>query len=430
VPSPTPGSASNAPRTLLLTLVFAPDSVSTAIIVTELARQLHAKGHEMIVMTTTPHYNEDPDSLAAQPLRPRWGSWLQQSDYQGIPVFHARVAQKGSRVIKRLLDYFGFHVLSTLGGLWYGGRYRIVLAPSPPLTIGFSAMLLAWARRARFVYNVQEIYPDIAVSLGMLKNGLLIRLLESAERFIYARAAKVVVISERFRGRLLAKGVPAEKLCVIPNFVDVDVITPRPRRNGFSSAHGLDDRFVILYAGNIGLTQDFDTMLAAAERLKDRPEICFLIVGDGARRTWLAGRIAALPSPNVRLLPYQPRGSVPDLYATADVCLVPMLGGTAHDTFPSKIYTIMAAGRPAIVCADAGSELARVVEETGCGTVVTPGDPEALAAAVRESRDRIDAWRARGLEARQYVVRHHSPAVVAQQYHDLLAALDPDRPRP
>ena len=351
------------PSVLLISLVFSPDGVSTASIVSELAKQLCHLGHPVRVFTTTPHYNRDPDILAMQSLRPKWGRLLFQSEYHAIQVYHARMPSKGRRMIARLGDYLGFHAISTVAGARLGGNYEVVLAPSPPLTIGLSAMVLARLRRVPFVYNVQEIYPDIAVSLGMLRNRWLIRLLEGLERFVYAQAQAVVVISESFRKQLLAKGVPAEKLHVIPNFVDVEFVQPGDRTNDFSTQHGLDNRFVVSFAGNLGLTQDLETIVAAARLLRDLPEVRFLIVGDGARRSWLREQLARETLENVQLLPYQPRSVVPLIYASSDLCLVTMKRDTTRDTFPSKIYTIMAAGRPALVSADADSELAWLIEE-------------------------------------------------------------------
>lgn len=415
------------PKILLISLVFAPDGVSTAMLLTELAVQLHKLGHDLVVVTTTPHYNQDGDALNAQPLSSRWGSFLMQSDCQGIPVYHARVRPKGTRVLSRLFDYINFHIIGTLAGLRLGGKYEIVLAPSPPLTVGLSAMILAWARRAPFIYNVQEIYPDLAVELGVLKNRLLIRILERLERFIYARAKVVVVISEKFRQRILAKGVPERKLAVIPNFVDGQEVQPGQRHNAFSRQQGLDDIFVVQYAGNIGLTQDLETIIAAAQLLQNIPEIYFFIVGDGARREWLVQQIKELKLKNIRWLPYQPRNIMPLLYASSDICLVPLRPNMARDTFPSKIYTIMAAGRPALVAADPDSELAALVAKTNCGVAVPPGDPSALADTIRSLYSRQNELQEMGKRGREFVVQYHSPQAVARQYHDLIMSVAQNR---
>lgn len=423
----TPERRPDRPKILLISLVFAPDGVSTAILLTELAAQLRQRGHELVVVTTTPHYNQDMETLRAQPLASRWGSILMQSDCRGIRVFHARVRPKGKKILARLLDYIGFHMVGTLAALRLGGQYDIVLAPSPPLTIGLSAMILAWARRVPFIYNVQEIYPDLAVELGVLKNRLLIRLLQHLERFIYARARVVVVISEKFRQRLLAKGVPARKLAVIPNFVDVHEVQPGNRRNEFSRCHGLDELFVVQYAGNIGLTQDFETIMAAARLLRNIPDIFFLLVGDGTRRAWLAQTLEKIGLRNMRWLPYQPRSIMPQLYAGSDICLVPLGRNMARDTFPSKIYTIMAAGRPALVSADPDSELAAIVAQANCGVAVAPGAPVALADAIRTMYSRPDELREMGRRGRQFVENNYSPAAVADQYHALIESVTANR---
>jgi colanic acid biosynthesis glycosyl transferase WcaI len=405
---------------LLLTLVFAPDGVSTSILMTELALELREFGHDITVLTTTPHYNVDPEARARQPLVREWGGLLYRSDCEGIPVYHAAIPVKGSRVGARLLDYARFHAISTLAGLVLIRRPDVILAPSPPLTIGLSAWALSLARRASFIYNVQEIYPDVAVSLGVLKNRHVIRAMESLERFIYARSRVVTVISERFRRRLLSKGVPSEKLKVIPNFVDSNFIQPGSRHNDFSTAHSLDDQFVVLYAGNIGLTQGLETILSAAQRLTHQSDLRFVIVGDGTRRGWLEDKLDREHLTNVMLLPYQPRSVVPQIYASSDICLVPLKRGTAQETFPSKIYTIMAAGRPIVASADPDSELAWVVQEADCGWVVPPDDPISLAEMLAATYERRTELASRGQNGRDYVMAHHSRRAVVAQYDSLI----------
>ena len=416
-------------RILLYTLVFSPDGVSTAQLLTDLAVDLQALGHDVTVLTTTPHFNVDAETRARQPLTRRWGTILQESRCGGIPVYHVPMREKGRRVLARLVDYAGFHVASVCAGAVIGRGFDLVLAPSPPLTMGVGAWLIGLMRRAPFVYNVQEIYPDVAIRLGVLRNRSLIRLMVRLERFTYRRARRVVVISERFRRGLLAKGVPAEKLVVIPNFVDTDFIQPLPRHNSFSASHGLDDRFVVLYAGNLGLTQGLETVLEAAASLAARPEVRFLLVGDGARRPWLENEVAARGLPNVTLLPYQPRSAVPEMYAASDVCLVPLKGGTARDTFPSKIYTIMAAARPAIACADEDSELAWVVREARCGFAVAPDDAGALVGAISGALDARQELVAMGLRGREYVGSNHSRMSVAAKYDALIREVAAERTR-
>lgn len=387
---------------------------------TELAVELKCLGHEITVLTTTPHYNVDSEARESQPLLSRWDGLLYQSACQNIPVYHVSMPIKGSRVGARLFDYARFHTISTIAGMTIVNNFDIILTPSPPLTIGLSAWLLGSARRVPFIYNVQEIYPDIAVSLGVLRNQHLIRAMEWLERFIYDRSRVIVVISEWFRRRLLEKGVPSEKLHVIPNFVDTDFIQPLDRLNEFSSSQSLNSQFVILYAGNIGLTQGFETIFAAAQKLRHLPDLRFLIVGDGTRRAWLENQLAQESLPNVSLLPYQPRSLVPQIYASSDLCLVPLKKGTAQETFPSKIYTIMSAGRPVITSADPDSELTWVVGKANCGWAVPPDDPGALAASIEWAYRHRSILKEKEQNGRRYVVTHHSRKAVVRQYDELI----------
>jgi colanic acid biosynthesis glycosyl transferase WcaI len=414
---------------LLVSYFFAPDGLSTAVLMSELAQDLQAKGHRVTVLTTTPHYNDEPEAVGRQPLRPHWGRWVQESELDGIRVLHVYAAPKGSRVWSRALDYVRYHVLGTLLGLLSVERPDVLLAPSPPLTIGLQAWLIGAIRRAPYVYNVQEIYPDIAVKLGVLRNRSLVWAMERIEQFIYRRAARVSVISEWFRRALEAKRVPADKLGVIANFIDTDFVRPTERESVFSKECGLEDKFTVLYAGNIGLTQGFETTLETAQQLASVQEIQFLIVGGGARREWLAQQLEDHQVPNVTLLPYQPRSRVPEIYASADLCLVPMKAGTARDTFPSKVYTIMAAGRGVVASAEPETELAWVVEQAGCGWVIPPEDASALSNAVQYANTHREELHERGARGRAYVVAHHSRAAIAQQYDELIREVVAHRTR-
>jgi len=303
-------------------------------------------------------------------------------------------------------------------------RYDVILVPSPPLTTGVAAALLACATGKRVVYNVQEIYPDVAIELGVLKNRFLIKMSRFLERFVYRHCDAIVVISERFRLRLLQRDVPKEKLWVIPNFaMDAPSNGPTPRRNRFSTTHGLDNAFVVLYAGNLGLTQDVETVVEAARALERYPEIKFLIVGDGVRRSWLEAELVRAALRNVMLLPYQDSHVVPDLYGSSDVCLVPLKAHMADTTFPSKIYTIMACERPAIVMAEEISDVGRLVVEAGCGWRVDPGDADGLAAAIEGAlRDRVESHRM-AMAGRGYMLRNHTAAAAAERYEEVIASV-------
>lgn len=415
---------------LILSLVFPPDGVSTATLYGKLAEELQKLGHRITVLTATPHYNMDAEARRMQPLNRQLGGFIYRSNYKGITVYHAPVSAKGERVGKRLIDYTRFHVVTTLLGIFNFHKFDIILTPSPPLTIGLSAWLISKWHRIPYIYNVQEIFPDIAVKLGVLKNTTVIRLLNIMERFIYEHSRNVVVISDWFRKRLLRKGLTDRKIKVIPNFTDTDFMLPGERHNTFSKQNGLDDKFVILYAGNIGLTQNFSSLLGASKKLKHIDKLCFLIVGDGARSDWLRREVENGNYPNIKILPYQFRSRVPEMYAASDVCIVPLRGGTAQETFPSKIYTIMAAGRAAVVAADSNTELEWLVGAANCGWSVPPDDENALADCIERIYRHPESLIEKGLAGRRYVEQYHSRQAVAVQYDTLIREISSACDRP
>jgi colanic acid biosynthesis glycosyl transferase WcaI len=409
-------------RVLLHSLVFSPEANSTSYLMTDLARQLHAAGHAVTVLTTTPHNNLEPGAIARQPMRRVWPGMLFRSDLDGIPVWHVKLPLKGNRVLRRMLDYIRFHAVSLVAGASKVGGYDIVIAPSPPLTIGLVGWALSALRRTPVVYNVQEIYPDFAINQGLIKNRAFIRVLKQVERMVYAGSDRVVSISEWFSRIISERGVPEEKLVVIPNFVDTELYRPLPRHNEFSRRHGLDDPFVVLYAGNVGLSQDWESLLYAAASQSQLP-IRYVIVGNGARYEWLNAEVERRGLTNVQLIGYQPRELMPEINASADLHTIPMKTNTTRDTFPSKIYSILASARPAVVSADADSELEWVIRQAGCGRVVPPDDPEAYADAVLAAYRERDQLPAEGERGRRFVEEEYSKEAVGRKYDRLIRDL-------
>jgi colanic acid biosynthesis glycosyl transferase WcaI len=416
--------ASRGLNVLILSLVFPPDSVSTAEIMADLAIDLRDRGHSVTVLTTTPHYNPDAAAEALQPLRQYWGPLLRRSEFHGIPVYHAAIPAKSPRAIQRILGWIGFHTVSTIAGVLTVSRPDVILTPSPPLSIGVSAWIVAVLRGARFVYNVQEIYPDIAVSLGALRNVMAVRALEALERFVYRRAAAVTVIAARMRQHLIAKGVPPAKVQVIPNFVDLHRLSPVPRDNEFSRQHRLLGNFTVTYAGNMGPAQGLDIVIEAARLLADDGgPTRFLLIGEGILRDRLTASAETLRLKNVTILPYQPNAMMPQIYSASDISLVPQAAATGSDAIPSKVYRIMASGRPLIAVTDPQSDLATLVRDAGCGAIVEPGNARGLAEVVRRAASERSKWDEMGLRGREHVSAHYSREVVSAQYDALIRAV-------
>ena len=407
---------------LILTLVFPPDGVSTAQIVGDLALDLQSRGHDVTVVTTTPHYNRDDIARARQPLTRFWGRLLQRSEYSGIITYHILVPQKGRSVVLRLFGWAVFHVMSTIVSAGLVRRPDVILAPSPPLTIGVNAWVIGLLRRCPYIYNVQEIYPDIAVKLGALQNRRAISLLLRLERFVYDHARFITVIGPSMRRSLEDKGVPPAKLSVIPNGVDVASFSAAPRDNDFARKHGLQDRFVVTYAGNMGPSTGLETVIDAAELLHDLPELAIMLIGGGIRADDIRALVERRQLRNVHMLPHHPYEFMSYVYGSSDVCLALQAGGTGSDVLPSKVYRIMAFGRPIVATADPDSDLARLIEEADCGAVVPPGDPEAMAAMLRHSYVHQAEWRMKGISGRACVERHYARASTSARYDELIRA--------
>lgn len=410
-------------RILILSLVFRPDNVSTAQIMGDLSLDLKSRGHDVFVITTVPHFNEDAEAMAAQSLSAYWGRLLQRSNYHGIEVLHAWMPRKGKSILLRIFAWLGFHAISTIAGLLTRFKPDVVLAPSPPLTIGVSAWLLGLRHKCPFIYNVQEIYPDVAVNLGVLKNKFIIKCFQHLESFVYDKAHVLAVISDDMANNICAKGVPKEKIRIIPNFVDVEDFHPLPKVNNFSQSYDLADKFVVSYAGNMGAPQGLGILIDAAHILRKESGIHFLIMGDGSERSSLIAKAQNLKLLNITLLPYQPYSLMAEAYASADASFVSQAPGTCNDGIPSKVYRIMACARPVIACTDADSTLARLVEKSEGGVVVRSGDAVALANVIQQAYLHRDTWLEKGVKARLFVLQSYSRPSISNMYHDLIIEL-------
>jgi colanic acid biosynthesis glycosyl transferase WcaI len=282
---------------------------------------------------------------------------------------------------------------------------------------------LGLRHRAPFIYNVQELYPDIAVSLGVVRNRPFIWLMYRLERFVYSTAGRVTVISEPMRDRILGKGVPAETVVHIPNWVDTSDITVLSKDNTFSRAHGVESEFVVCYAGNMGLAQSFAEFISAAVILRDTPNIRFMLIGDGVERSNIVNEVEGNQLDNVIVLPYQPYHLVPLIYAATDLSYVPLHGAAAAHALPSKVYRIMASGRTALALAGPDSGIADLIRQSGSGILVEPGSGDRLAAEILKAALDPGKVAAMGRSGREFVVDNYSRNKIVDLYADVIADL-------
>ncbi len=414
-------------KILVVSLYYEPDRCqSNGPIIRALCEDWAAAGHEVTVLTSFPHYNCDavwPEYRGRLFQRERVGQVNVIRSYIHVPGTRPSLGRSG---LGRILNYLSFNLSSTLAGL-FSGKQDIVFAMSPPMTIGLTAFVLGLVKRIPYCYNLQDIWPEVAIKLGMLRGQRLIAFFEWMEKFIYRHSRKIFAISDEFKINLVNKGVAAEKIEVIPNFVDTGFIKPMEKANAFALAQGLADKFVVLYAGNVGLSQGLEVILDAAAKLKERREIVFLIVGQGSCQEELTADAERRGLRNVVMLPFQPESDVPMVYAACDVALIPLRHGITENSVPCKTYSIMAAGKAYIAGVDAGSTVSKLTEAVGCGMCIDPEDGTALARAVLQLQADAGARQVMGNNGREYVERHFARETVTGRYRAALEDLVEER---
>lgn len=399
---------------LLLSLTFSPDNVSTAQIMAALAEDLHSKGHAVRVITSTPHYNRDASMEAQQPLRWWLFPLIKKSSIDEISIYHVCMPSKRVWTPLRLLSWIWFHFVSVLLGMLMWFRPKVVLTCSPPITIGMAAWWIALCRRAKYVYTVQELYPDIAVNLGYLKNQLVIRFFSWMERFIYRHAAAVTSITpamcEKIKGR-----VPQEKVHLIANFVDL----PKDAEMVMSYPH---KELVITYAGNMGVPQNLGLLVEAVATLE---EVKVWFVGEGGDKQRLMDRAKELNIFGTKVIfeDYKPISAMPQIYADSDLFYVAQDPKACSDGIPSKLYRILGNKKPLLAVTGEASDMAQFVRETGGGYVVGDFNVETLRQVILEaqqSREKLSQMAEKGYA---YVAHHMSRQTISAQYARLLESL-------
>jgi len=406
---------------------FEPDTAPTGNVMTRIVAELASLGHRIHVVTTLPWYRRHA-------IEEGWGGRLvrtETTEWGSITRTHPFPGDDRSNLLRRAVGFVASSLLMGLVGLRAGGWFRrvdTVIAMSPPLTLGLTGWLVARLRRGRMIFNVQDVFPDAAVETGAITNHRVIAVASWLERVSYRRADAVTVLSDDLAGNVRSKlsDQLAHTVHVIPNFVDTGSIVPGDRITPYRSELGIGDEPVVLYAGNVGFSQSLDLLLAGA---REFPDVTFVINGDGAARAALESDAASLP--NVRFGGFLPVDRLPELLATGDVHAVPLKRGLGRVSVPSKTYSVLAAGRPALAAIDPGTAVPAILAESGGGVAVPPEDPDAFTAALRELLARPDLGASLGDGGRAWVVANASPAAVGRRYADLVERLatHPGRPR-
>jgi colanic acid biosynthesis glycosyl transferase WcaI len=398
---------SRRPRILVLNQYYWPGVEATARLLHELCTAL-AADYDVTVVT---------GMIAGDSVQP--GATM----VGDVRVIRVRSTSYDRRLLlPRAINYLTYLVQS-LRSAFAVSRPDVVLCMTDPPIIGNVALIVARRFRVPVVVISQDVFPEVAVELGRIKSPLLIAGVRRLINFYLQRADVVVAIGATMRARLLEKGAKPERVAVIPNWVDVERIVPLPHDNPWAREHGLTDRFVVMHSGNVGHAQNLDALIRSATFLRDLGDLCVAIIGAGARHADMVALTERLGADGVVFAPYQPREVLSQSLSTANVHVVGLERGLSGYVVPSRLYGIMAAGRPVIVAAEDESETAQLVREVGCGIVVAPGRPDLLAQAIRDAHDgRLDLEEM-GRLARDHVVAKGDTRIATDRYRSLLAEL-------
>lgn len=387
---------------------YAPELTGIAPYNTLLCEYLRAQGHEVRMVTAFAYYpawrKEPPD---------RW-RMFRMDEVAGVTVHRCwHYVPRKVNTWRRVVHEASFVFTSFMRQLVLP-KPDLQVVVSPPLLLGAAAWLLSKLKSAPFVFHVQDLQPDAAAGLGLLKNGRFIRMLYALEKFAYERACCVCGISEGMLEAFRRKGVSPGKLVLFPNPVVLPDREALPKPGAFRARHGFrPEQFLAIYSGNLGVKQGLDVLIDAARQL-DRERVGMVICGDGNRREALETLVRRHDLSNVRLLPLQPERLYHEMLADADLCLITQQPRSGQCFFPSKLLTTLAFGKPVLTVADEGSELARVVQEGWFGLNVEPNQPGRLAEVLERLAGQTDLLREMGRAGREFVEQYEQTTVLSQ----------------
>lgn len=382
---------------LFITPYFPPEKAAPAVRLSETAMHLVKRGYEVTVLTTVPNY---PTGIVPSEYR---GHVIQQEMLGGVRVVRVwSYTSPNKGFLRRILAQLSFGCLAPILGGKAVGHPDLIIVESPPLFDAIAARLLAWYKHCPFIFLVSDLWPESAIQLGMLSNRLLIKLAEWLEWSTYQKASSVWVVTEGIRQSLLKRGLSTEHVFLLTNGVDTAKFHPMPQAQARAEL-GWDNLFTVLYAGTHGLSQGLETVLTAAEHIQDYIDIRIVLVGEGATKTSLIAQARQRDLKNITFLDPQPHEHMPLIWASADICLVPLRKVPLFEgALPSKMYEAMACARP-IVLGVEGEARRMVEQEAGAALAVEPENADALASAILYLREHTELAEALGQRGRTFV---------------------------
>ena len=414
-------------KILIHSIAFSPDGVSTAYLYNDIALKLVENNYEVIVLTTTPHYNIVEEELKKQPLKSKWGGIYYESYFNNIRVLHVP-QRKFKSALLRMTAFVYWHAISMILGLLQG-KVDLILSPSPPLTIGVISIFIGKLKNAKIIYNVQEIYPDFLINQGLLKFSPFINILKSIEKYVYNQSDAVTTIDSIFYETIVSRFEDKNKLKLISNFVDTDVYKPINLKNlalNESLFPSANNSLKLMYAGNIGHAQDWKPLLEIAQSVRNLP-VEFWIIGEGVMREYLQESVEAFNLSNIHVINYQPRETMASIMAYGDIHFIFMTPEMEGQGFPSKVYSIMACAKPLLIISGKNTPLNNFLSNTNSSFLV---DTKVYSEKIQEVLEVINSnfsnrtlLQEMGTNGLNIIRKDYSKEVVTQKYLQLINKL-------
>lgn len=399
---------------------FYPDMAATGQILTELCEGLvNEYGFHVSVVAGAPAHPQNGEFKERIPLA--------RESHKGVSILRTySTTLSKERAVYRFTNYISYFLSSLLGGFLLKKPDVIVALTDPPI-IGLAGLLWAKVYRAKFVFWCQDIFPEVALLLEDFRNDHLNRFLDKINRFLLRKADRTIAIGETMKRRLVeVKNAPEEKMAVIHNWADCEKIRPIDGSNTFRSQYGLNGKFVVMHSGNIGLSQDIGKIVEAAKILREKRDVLFLIIGEGNKKAELERKTEEWGLNNVIFLPYQPKELLKYSFSAADLFLISLKKGLAGYIVPSKLYGILASGRPFVAAVEPECEVATISRLYECGVICPPGDPAALASAIVKLYEDPENLKSMGRRSRE-AAKDYDRKVALKSFCDIFSELTTSR---
>tara|TARA_Y100000590_G_scaffold44550_1_gene47371 strand:- start:3254 stop:4483 length:1230 start_codon:yes stop_codon:yes gene_type:complete len=402
-------------KILVITPHFEPDTAPTGVIVSALAKKWCEQGHEIHVITSLPWYAE-------QKLTENWRrSLIQRSRIGSIRITRVHpFPYKKSNIFLRTLSFISFSFFVAIVSILHIGRFDLVFTLSPPLTLGLSGKIASIRHRCPLIFNVQDIYPDVAIDTGVINSSIVIKVSKFFEKVIYRNSDAITVLSQDLKENVESKLQNQKKVSrieVIPNFA-YDHFFDSNEHGNYRRENELENKIVVMYAGNIGYSQPLELVVDVAKTHQQKADLVYVINGGGTQADLLRSEASDLD--NMIFVDYQPYERLPEVLSSADIHLVILRAGLGKASVPSKIYNIFATGRPVIASVDPGTEIEKIVLESRAGIVVKPDDSSELKMAIETLIENPDLMKQMGNAAKEWANKWHTSESVSISYTKLM----------